>query len=47
MPEPSTPTSTPASAANALKIALSWAFVGIPALWGVGQVVEKTLALFR
>ncbi len=27
-------------------IALSWAFVSIPLLWGVSQVVIKTLAIF-
>ena len=29
-----------------LFIALSWAFVGIPLLWGIAQVVMKTLAIF-
>ncbi len=30
-----------------LRLAGAWAVVGIPALWGVGQVAEKALALFR
>ena len=29
-----------------LWIALSWAFVGIPLIWGISQVVVKTLAIF-
>lgn len=28
-------------------LALSWALVGIPAFWGVWQVVVKSMALFR
>ncbi len=45
MPDPSRTTTSPL--AHVLKLALAWAFVGIPALWGVGQVAEKALALFR
>ncbi len=30
-----------------LKLVGAWAVVTIPALWGVGQVVAKALALFR
>ncbi len=45
MPDRSARTATPL--ANVLKLALAWAFVGIPALWGVGQVAAKALALFR
>ena len=30
-----------------LKVALVWLFVGIPAAWGVAQVVAKSAALFR
>ena len=30
-----------------LRVALTWLVVAIPALWGVAQVVEKALALFR
>ena len=29
------------------RLALSWAIVGIPLAWGVYQVFEKSLALFR
>ena len=29
------------------KLVVSWLFVGIPAAWGVVQVVLKSLALFR
>lgn len=31
---------------STLWIALSWAFVGIPLIWGISQVVVKTLAIF-
>ena len=30
-----------------LRVVLSWLFVGIPALWGVSQVVAKSAALFH
>lgn len=30
-----------------LELLVAWAIVGVPALWGVAQVVEKSLALFR
>jgi hypothetical protein len=30
-----------------LKVALAWAFVGIPLLWGVSQTIIKSLALFQ
>ena len=30
-----------------LELVIAWAIVGVPALWGVAQVVEKSLALFR
>jgi hypothetical protein len=30
-----------------LELLVAWAVVGVPALWGVAQVVEKSLALFR
>ena len=30
-----------------LRVALAWLFVGIPAAWGVVQVVAKSAALFR
>jgi len=29
------------------KLALAWLVVGLPAAWGVGQVVVKSMALFR
>ena len=34
-------------ASERVKVVLSWLVVGIPAAWGVAQVVEKSLALFR
>ena len=30
-----------------LELIVAWAIVGAPAVWGVAQVVEKSLALFR
>jgi hypothetical protein len=33
--------------AERVKLVLSWLFVGIPAAWGVAQVVVKSAALFR
>jgi hypothetical protein len=30
-----------------LRLVLAWCVVGIPAIWGVSQVVAKSLALFR
>jgi hypothetical protein len=33
--------------AEQLKLVLSWLFVGIPAVWGVAQVVMKSAALFK
>ena len=30
-----------------VKVALAWLFVGIPAAWGIYQVVQKSLDLFR
>jgi hypothetical protein len=32
---------------STLRLFLAWAFVGIPALWGVFQTLIKVLALFR
>lgn len=29
------------------KLVASWLFVGIPAAWGVAQVIVKSMALFR
>jgi hypothetical protein len=31
----------------ALRLAGAWALVGIPLAWGVWQVFERSLALFR
>jgi hypothetical protein len=33
--------------AEKVKVALSWIVVLIPAIWGVGQVVSKSAALFK
>jgi hypothetical protein len=30
-----------------LRLALSWAIVGVPLAWGVWQVFKKSLDLFR
>ena len=30
-----------------IKLALSWLFVGIPAVWGVAQVVRNSVAIFH
>jgi hypothetical protein len=30
-----------------IKLVLAWAIVGIPAAWGVSQVLRKSLDLFR
>ena len=30
-----------------LQIIIAWAIVGIPLLWGVSQVVVRSLALFK
>ena len=30
-----------------LKVVASWLVVGLPAAWGVAQVVVKSMALFR
>ncbi|MFN8579902.1 MAG: hypothetical protein U0163_02845 [Gemmatimonadaceae bacterium] len=38
---------TVGAAGDRLAVAVSWIVVGIPALWGVSQVVVKSLALFR
>ncbi len=50
MPEPTTTrgaAGTPPRPRNLLKLVLAWAWVGIPAAWGVGQVAIKSLALFK
>ena len=51
MPDPTTTNDAPAAAAprgsNVLKLILAWAWVGIPAVWGIGQVAIKSMALFE
>ena len=32
---------------QALRLLIAWTVVGVPALWGVSQVIAKSLALFR
>jgi hypothetical protein len=29
------------------RLIIAWGFVGIPLLWGVAQVVTRSLALFK
>ncbi len=41
------PETPPDRLTQLLKLAGAWAVVGIPALWGVGQVAVKAMALFR
>jgi hypothetical protein len=36
-----------ASAGPALKLVAAWALVGIPLAWGVWQVFQKSLDLFK
>lgn len=48
MPETTTQTAAePARTGNLLKLVLAWAWVGIPAVWGIAQVAIKSLALFK
>ena len=35
------------NASSLLKLAVSWIVVGVPAAWGIVQVVIKSLTLFR
>jgi hypothetical protein len=35
------------SAGSALKLVGAWTLVGIPLAWGVWQVIQKSLDLFR
>lgn len=42
-----TPPTDPSPPGERWKLAASWLVVGIPAAWGVAQVVLKSLALFR
>jgi hypothetical protein len=37
----------PSSGGNALKLVGAWALVGIPLAWGVWQVFQKSLDLFK
>ena len=30
-----------------VKLAISWAIVGLPLLWGVSQTLEKAMLLFQ
>ncbi len=39
--------STPSGRDATWKLVVSWLFVGIPAAWGVAQVIGKSMALFR
>jgi hypothetical protein len=32
---------------NPLVLVLAWLVVSLPLLWGVGQTIKKSLALFR
>jgi hypothetical protein len=32
---------------NAPRLFIAWAIVGIPLIWGVSQVVVKSMALFQ
>ena len=32
---------------STVRLAIAWLFVGVPLIWGVAQVVAKSLALFR
>lgn len=41
------PARAPGAPGEGWKLALGWLVVGIPAAWGVAQVVVKSLALFR
>ena len=50
IPNPSdtpTPDSPSLSRSVIVKLALSWALVGVPLGWGVWQVFKKSLDLFR
>ncbi len=47
MPDDPTTMAAPSRLSTILKLAGAWAVVGIPALWGIGQVAAKALALFR
>lgn len=38
---------TPRDPLTAVKLVLAWSIVGVPLAWGVWQVFQKSLALFR
>ncbi|MDP9121199.1 MAG: oxalate:formate antiporter [Acidobacteriota bacterium] len=44
---PHSPTAPPADPTAGLKLAFAWLFVGIPAAWGIWNVIVNTMALFR
>ncbi len=44
---PETRTAPARGAGNLVKLIIGWAWVGIPAIWGIGQVAIKSLALFK
>ena len=46
-PDNPAPDSGTLSGSVIVKLALSWALVGIPLGWGVWQVFKKSLDLFR
>ena len=35
------------SKAERVRVALAWAYVGIPLAWGVAQTIAKCVALFQ
>lgn len=47
--DPNAPTSDSdgSSASTVVELAVAWALVGIPLAWGVWQVFQKSLDLFR
>lgn len=51
MPDPrnvsSNPGDAPPDPMAGAKLAFAWLFVGIPAAWGIWQVFQKSLALFK
>jgi len=51
MPDPratvSNPGDAPADPQAAVKLAVAWLVVGLPAAWGIWQVFVKSLALFK
>jgi hypothetical protein len=41
------PGDTPRDPLTVVKLLLAWSIVGVPLAWGVWQVFQKSLALFR